>query len=53
MAIVTAALSHKEPVTTKSFWSISPAVKLSFFHTGVSIAGLQLRSRLAGYDKVS
>jgi len=53
MATVMAALSHKKPVTTKSFWSFSPAVKLSFFHTGVSIAGLQLQSRLAGYEKVS
>jgi hypothetical protein len=52
MAIVMAALSHK-PATTKSFWSISPAVKLSFFHTGVSIPGLQLQSRLAVYEKVS
>jgi hypothetical protein len=31
---------------------MSPSVKLSFFHTGVSIDGLQLQSRLAGYEKV-
>lgn len=48
-----AALSHKKPATTKSLRSISPVVTLSFFHTGVSIAGLQLLSRLAGHEKVS
>jgi len=53
MATFRAALSHKKPTTNNSFWSISPAVKLSFFHTGVSIVGLQLQSRLAGYEKVS
>jgi hypothetical protein len=53
MATVMAALSHKKPATTNSFWSISTTVKLSFFHTGVAIAGLQLRSGIAGYEKVS
>ena len=48
MATVMAVLSYQE--FRVHFY---PAVKLSFFHRGVSVAGFQLLNRLAGYEKVS